>query len=90
MMGPYKEYTLSPERFTYYINQQMIKTNQDIRVLLTMVNFKNLKFDCDIVPPKQPSTEEIDILGTTDKETIPPTDVEITNIKPEPTYYNIN
>eukprot|EP00957_Ditylum_brightwellii_P048874 3708529-Ditylum_brightwellii.AAC.1 len=28
--GPYKEYALSPESFTYYIDQ-MVKTNQDIR-----------------------------------------------------------
>eukprot|EP00957_Ditylum_brightwellii_P074142 5633965-Ditylum_brightwellii.AAC.1 len=55
----------------------MIKTNQDIRVLFTKVNFKTLKFDCDTVSPKQPSTEKVYVLDTTDKETIPPAEVEI-------------
>eukprot|EP00957_Ditylum_brightwellii_P037157 2812734-Ditylum_brightwellii.AAC.1 len=58
--------------------------------ILTMVNFKNLKFDCDIVPPKLPSTDKVGILDTTNKETIPPTEVEIVDVKPEPIDYNIN
>eukprot|EP00957_Ditylum_brightwellii_P206845 15350240-Ditylum_brightwellii.AAC.1 len=33
--GPYEEYALSLESFTHYIDQ-MIKTSQDIRVLLIM------------------------------------------------------
>eukprot|EP00957_Ditylum_brightwellii_P073378 5576602-Ditylum_brightwellii.AAC.1 len=87
--GPYEEYALSPESFTHYINQ-MIKTNQDIRVLFTIVNFKNLAFDCDTVPPKQQSMEEVVILDTADKENIPPIDVDIIYVKPELKDYNIN
>eukprot|EP00957_Ditylum_brightwellii_P036550 2768749-Ditylum_brightwellii.AAC.1 len=87
--GPYKEYALLSERFTHYINQT-IEINQEFRFLLTMVNFKNLKFDCDTVPPKLQPTDKVDILDTTNKETIPPTEVEIINVKSEPTDYNIN
>eukprot|EP00957_Ditylum_brightwellii_P155943 11870154-Ditylum_brightwellii.AAC.1 len=74
--GLYEECALSPESFTRYIDQ-MIKTNQDIRVLLTMVNFKNMKLDCDTVPPKQPSTEEVVILETKDKEVLTPADKKL-------------
>eukprot|EP00957_Ditylum_brightwellii_P061881 4696389-Ditylum_brightwellii.AAC.1 len=85
----YKEYALSPGNFTHYIDQ-MIKTNQDIRVLLTMVNLKNVKFDCDTVPLKPSSTDEVDILDTTNNETILPNEVEIIDVKPVPTDYNID
>eukprot|EP00957_Ditylum_brightwellii_P061908 4698263-Ditylum_brightwellii.AAC.1 len=87
--GPYREYALSPESFTHYIDQ-MIEINQDSMVLLTMIDFKKLKCDCDTVPLKQPSMDKVDILDTTDKETIPPTEVEINDVKPELTDYNIN
>eukprot|EP00957_Ditylum_brightwellii_P115369 8798391-Ditylum_brightwellii.AAC.1 len=87
--GPYKEYALSTESFIHYIDQ-MIKTNQDIRVLLTMVNFKKLKFDCDTVPPSLTSSEEITILDTPNKENIPPPVVEIVDVKHEPTDHTID
>eukprot|EP00957_Ditylum_brightwellii_P089313 6800267-Ditylum_brightwellii.AAC.1 len=87
--GPYKEYALSAESFIHY-NNQMIKTNQDIRVLLTMVDFKNLKFDCDIVPLTLSSTDKVDILNTPNKETPPPTVMESVDMKPELTNCNIS
>eukprot|EP00957_Ditylum_brightwellii_P069619 5288117-Ditylum_brightwellii.AAC.1 len=34
--------------------------------------------------------DKVYILDTTDKETIPPTELEIIDVKPEPTDYNIN
>eukprot|EP00957_Ditylum_brightwellii_P169916 12933516-Ditylum_brightwellii.AAC.1 len=42
--GPYKEYALSTNSFTHYINQ-MIDNAMDIRVTINMVNFKNHDFD---------------------------------------------
>eukprot|EP00957_Ditylum_brightwellii_P067574 5129825-Ditylum_brightwellii.AAC.1 len=87
--GPYEEYALSTESFIHYINQ-MIKTKQDIRVLLTMVNFKYYNFDCDTGPPSLSSSEEINILDTPNKENTPHPAVEIMDVIHKPTDHTIN
>eukprot|EP00957_Ditylum_brightwellii_P146207 11132375-Ditylum_brightwellii.AAC.1 len=68
----------------------MIETNQDIRVLLTMVNFKIFKFDCDTVPPLLTSSEEINILDTPNEENTSPPVVEIVDMKHESTDHIVN
>eukprot|EP00957_Ditylum_brightwellii_P083988 6383799-Ditylum_brightwellii.AAC.1 len=87
--GPYEEYALSTESFIHYIDQ-IIEKNQDIRVLLTVVNFKSLKIDCDTVPPSLSSSEDIDIFDALHNENNPPPVVEIVDVKYEPTDHTIN